>query len=97
MSVQSSGPVKDSQGISSTHSELPFHFEVKHCERWPIRDWIAQAKSDAERSGQPWVIAAKRNNAPFTVMMDAQTFFSVLRGDYANEKNIKKLWDMLSA
>jgi|14_taG_2_1085336.scaffolds.fasta_scaffold12808_3 hypothetical protein len=81
---------KSPDGTSAdVHSELPFHFEVKHCERWPIRDWIAQAKSDAERSNQPWVIAAKRNNAPFTVMMDAETFFSVLRGDYANEKNIK--------
>jgi Holliday junction resolvase len=35
---------KSPDGTSAdVNSELPFHFEVKHCERWPIRDWIAQA------------------------------------------------------
>jgi Holliday junction resolvase len=76
-SCQYSG--KSPDGTSAdVHSELPFHFEVKHCERWPIQDWISQAKSDAQRSGLPWIIAAKRNHAPFTVMMDADTFFAML-------------------
>lgn len=83
--VQYSGKAEDGSDPADTVWNIPIHNEVKNCESWKIRDWITQARADAQRAGKPWIIAATRNNASpkWTVMMDSELFFALLRGDYA--------------
>ena len=56
-------------------SELPFHFEVKRVEKLNLQDACAQAEGDAK--GKPWIVAHRRNNAPWLVTMLADDFFRV--------------------
>ena len=81
---QFSGKSPDGSTSPDINCNLDLHFEVKHCQSWPIQNWIAQAKGDSERIGNPWVIAAKRNHSEWTMMMSSETFFSLIRGDHAN-------------
>jgi DnaJ-class molecular chaperone len=41
-------------------TELPFHFEVKRCERIEIPKWVKQAKKEAP-NGMPWIIVFRKN------------------------------------
>lgn len=67
------------------------HFEVKRTEKLNVYDAYAQAVRDAryvttDEHGQPYrdetktpVVAHKRNNRPWLVIMGADTFFQMLR------------------
>ena len=88
--VQHAGRAQDGSNPADTVWEVPLHTEVKHCERWAVHDWIAQAQGDGDAAGKPWIIAAKRNRAPWIVMMRSELFFALLRGDYAEASKLAR-------
>jgi hypothetical protein len=61
------------------------HIEVKRVQNLNLADACAQAEGDCGRgapAGQkkPWVVAHRRNHAPWLITMTAETFFNFLRG-----------------
>jgi hypothetical protein len=58
------------------------HIEVKRVQALNLDNACAQAKGDAK--GKPWVVAHRRNHAPWLVTMRAETFFRLLRGEFAD-------------
>lgn len=56
-----------------------FHFEVKFTERGNPYDWIAQAKHDSEAARRLPVVAHKRKNSEWLVMMPSRVFFELVR------------------
>jgi len=60
---------------------LPFHWEVKCVERLNLESACEQATRDA--GTKPWAVAHKRNHGRWRVTVDAETFFKLLRGDFA--------------
>ena len=62
------------------------HIEVKRTQALNLADACAQAEGDAGRgapAGQkkPWIVAHRRNHAPWLVTLTAETFFRLLRGE----------------
>jgi Holliday junction resolvase len=58
---------------------LPWlHVEVKRVEALNLTDACAQAEGDC--GGKPWIVAHRRNHAPWLITMHAETFFQFLRG-----------------
>jgi len=55
------------------------HFEVKRVQNLNLADACAQASRDS--AGKPWVVAHRRNHAPWLITMTAETFFNFLRGE----------------
>ena len=53
-----------------------FSIEVKRCERWSVPSWIAQAEGDS--GGKPWVLAVRRSNCPWRVVMDAEDWLRLM-------------------
>jgi hypothetical protein len=70
------------------------HVEVKRVQNLNLTDACVQAERDckarsAERGGashagetKPWVVAHRRNHAPWLITMRAEFFFRLLRGDF---------------
>ena len=61
------------------------HVEVKRTQALNLADACAQAEGDCGRgapAGQkkPWVVAHRRNHAPWLITMTAEVFFQFLRG-----------------
>lgn len=57
------------------------HIEVKRTENLRLYDALAQAKRDAEANGEgnlP-IVAHRKNNCPWVVIMDARDFFEIYR------------------
>jgi hypothetical protein len=54
------------------------HIEVKRTQALNLAKACAQAEGDA--SGKPWVVAHRRNHAPWLITMSAETLFEFLRG-----------------
>ena len=54
------------------------HVEVKRVQNLNLADACAQAEGDS--SGKPWIVAHRRNHAPWLITMRAETFFNFLRG-----------------
>ena len=66
------------------------HIEVKRVQNLNLVDACAQAEGDCGRgapAGQkkPWVVAHRRNHAPWLITMRAEFFFRLLRGDVPDE------------
>ena len=58
---------------------LPWlHIEVKRTQALNLTDACAQAEGDC--GGKPWVVAHRRNHAPWLITMTAETLFQFLRG-----------------
>lgn len=55
------------------------HVEVKRVQHLNLTDACAQAEGDA--AGKPWIVAHRRNHAPWLITLRAETFFQLLRGD----------------
>ena len=55
------------------------HIEVKRTQALNLADACAQAEGDS--SGKPWIVAHRRNHAPWLVTLTAETFFRLLRGE----------------
>jgi hypothetical protein len=62
------------------------HVEVKRVQNLNLADACAQAEGDcAGREApaghkKPWIVAHRRNHAPWLITMRAETFFNFLRG-----------------
>ena len=64
------------------------HFEIKRVQALNLADACAQAEGDC--AGKPWVVAHRRNHAPWLITMRAETFFQFLRGTLPPERNESK-------
>lgn len=53
------------------------HFEVKRTQALNLRDACAQAEGDC--AGRPWVVAHRRNHAPWLMTMRAEFFFELIQ------------------
>jgi len=65
---------------------LPWlHVEVKRVQHLNLTDACVQAEGDSQRGApagvqKPWIVAHRRNHAPWLITMTAGTFFRLLRG-----------------
>jgi len=55
------------------------HVEVKRVQNLNLADACVQAQGDC--GAKPWVVAHRRNHAPWLITMRAEFFFRLLRGD----------------
>jgi hypothetical protein len=53
------------------------HFEVKRVQNLNLSDACVQASGDC--GGKPWVVAHRRNHAPWLITMRAEFFFNLIR------------------
>lgn len=70
-------------------SNLPFHFEVKRCERLQFRDWWSQLQSEsADRMG---VLAFRWNHGPWIIAMGVDDWVELVRDSdfFCNECTTK--------
>lgn len=58
------------------------HVEVKRVQNLNLTDACVQAEGDC--GGKPWIVAHRRNHAPWLITMTAEFFFRLLRGDIPN-------------
>lgn len=63
------------------------HIEVKRTQALNLADACAQAEGDA--GGKPWVVAHRRNHAPWMISLKAEVFFKFLRGTLPPEPTNK--------
>ena len=62
------------------------HVEVKRVQNLNLTDACVQAEGDQARPGRTgpkklaWIVAHRRNHAPWLITMRAETFFNFLRG-----------------
>jgi Holliday junction resolvase len=61
------------------------HIEVKRTQALNLTAACAQAEGDC--GGKPWIVAHRRNHAPWLITMTAEVFFRFLRGDLPPESN----------
>ncbi len=59
------------------------HIEVKRTQALNLADACAQAEGDCD--GKPWVVAHRRNHAPWMISLKAEVFFKFLRGELPPE------------
>jgi len=53
------------------------HFEIKRVQNLNLTDACVQAEGDC--GGKPWVVAHRRNHAPWLITMRAEFFFDLIR------------------
>lgn len=53
------------------------HVEVKRVQNLNLTDACVQAEGDC--AGKPWIVAHRRNHAPWLITMRAEFFFELLR------------------
>jgi Holliday junction resolvase len=56
-----------------------FHFEVKRVENLNLGAACAQAESDA--AGKPWIVAHRKNDAPWLATIRMETLLDLIRGN----------------
>lgn len=67
---------------------LPWlHIEVKRTQALNLADACAQAEGDSQ--GKPWVVAHRRNHAPWLITMQAELFFELVRNREWTPMNTK--------
>ena len=64
------------------------HVEVKRVQNLNLTDACVQAEGDSQ--GKPWIVAHRRNHAPWLITMTAETFFDFLRGVLPPEGQTKQ-------
>jgi hypothetical protein len=70
------------------------HVEVKRVQNLNMTDACAQASGDA--GGKPWIVAHRRNHAPWLITMRAEFFFRLLCGELPPGKATNQLTPALS-
>lgn len=61
------------------------HVEVKRVQNLNLTDACVQAEGDC--GGKPWIVAHRRNHAPWLITMRAETFFNFLRRELPLQGN----------
>ena len=61
------------------------HVEIKRVQNLNLTDACVQAEGDSQ--GKPWIVAHRRNHAPWLITMRAETFFDFLRGELPLQGN----------
>lgn len=54
------------------------HMEIKRTQALNLTTATAQAEGDCK--GKPWVVAHRRNHAPWLITMKAEVLFALIRG-----------------
>ena len=83
-------------GDAADVTGLPgLHCEAKHCEQMRLYEWMAQAKRDAEASGNHVLPAVfhKKNNADILVTMTLPDFMNIYREWEAGHELLKRMED----
>ena len=62
------------------------HFEIKRVQNLNLADACAQAEGDS--AGKRWVVAHRRNHAPWLITMRAEFFFELIR-EFQPQKSAK--------
>ena len=63
------------EGYPDIHAEgLPYHIEVKRCERVEVDRWFAEAEANAQ---DDVVIAYRKNGNRWRVVLDLSTFLAL--------------------
>lgn len=57
---------------------FPFSVECKAQESWGVHSWIEQAKAN-QLKNTDWIVIAKRKREKPVVILDAETFFNLLK------------------
>ena len=70
------------------------HVEVKRVQNLNLTDACVQAEGDSR--GKPWVVAHRRNHAPWLITMRAEIFFELLRGELPPDESMGHLSPGLS-
>jgi Holliday junction resolvase len=74
--VQFTGGADSPDVVSAALAWL--HVECKRVQKLNLADACAQAEGDC--GGKPWIVAHRRNHAPWLITMKAELFFNLLRG-----------------
>jgi len=85
---QFSGGAESPDVVSPALSWL--HFEVKRVQNLNLTDACVQAIGDC--GGKPWVVAHRRNHAPWLITMSAETFFALVRGELPPSDFKSQIW-----
>lgn len=75
--------------IGEAQERFPFSVECKWQEKWAVPAWIKQAK-DNQKKGTDWLLFAKRSRESPIVIMDAGSFFQLLRRIENAEKSTNR-------
>ena len=57
---------------------LKLDFECKNQESWSVHGWIKQAIQN-QKKGNDWVLVCKKNRQDPVVILDAETFFNLIK------------------
>jgi len=63
---------------SQVRKLFPYSVECKFQESWSVPAWIEQAKTN-KTEGTNWLLIMKRSQKPPVVVMDADSFFTLLK------------------
>lgn len=63
------------------------HIEIKRVQNLNLTDACIQAEGDC--AGKPWIVAHRRNHAPWLITMRAETFFRLLRGELPPQPEVR--------
>lgn len=58
---------------------FPYSVECKYQESWSLPAWIKQTKAN-QAEGTDWLLFIRKNHMDPIVVMDAKTFFELLKG-----------------
>ena len=88
--VQFSGAADSPDVVSDALAWL--HVEVKRVQNLNLTDACVQAEGDC--GGKPWIVAHRRNHAPWLITMKADFFFELIR-EFEPQKGTggAKIWD----
>ena len=85
-SREASQPGTDVRLIGEARQRFPFSVECKSQETWALPGWIQQAKSN-QGEGTDWLLVIKKRRTDPVVVMDARTFFELMRKGHHADKS----------
>lgn len=66
--------------------ELPFVWELKNQQKWDIKSYMDQVRSNAEQTGKMPVLVAKKNNEVPLVMMELNDWINIIQRAFIENK-----------
>jgi hypothetical protein len=64
--------------VADAREAFPWSVECKWQESWSLSAFIKQAK-DNQMKGTDWLLILKKNREDYVAVLDAETFFGLLR------------------